>query len=110
MLLGLGPWSKAKCIARLSEAREHWISAATGLALGLFLGLTSVPLSLHFPSRLDALFFALFGPALLTWIVGGVPDLNWPRFEAFFFSLIGSVCLIGIGMSLRIALMSVPLR
>jgi hypothetical protein len=110
MLLGVGPWSKAKCIARLSEAREHWIFAGTGLAIGAFVGITSIPLSLHLPNRLDAFLYAIFGSALLIWLVGGIPDLKWPRFEAFFFGLIVSVYLIGIGMSLRLALTSVPLR
>ncbi len=104
MWLGLGPWSKAKCIARLSEARMHWMSAGTGLALGLFVGVTDIPASLHFPNRLDALLYAFFGSALLIWLVGGVPDLKWPRFEAFFFSLIVGVYLIGIGVSFRLAL------
>jgi hypothetical protein len=110
MFLGMGPWGKARCIARLGEARKHWISAATGLALGLFVGLTSISLSLHFPGRLDALLYALISPALLILIVGGVPDLKWPRFEALFFSLLFGVYLIAVGMSLRIALTTVPSR
>jgi len=109
-MLGVGPWSKARCIARLSEARMHWILAGTGLAIGVFIGITSIPLSLHLPNRLDAFLYALSSSALLIWIVGGVSDLNWPRFEALFFGAIGGVYLIGIGMSLRLALTGVPLH
>jgi hypothetical protein len=82
----------------------HWISAGAGLALGLFVGVVDIPPALHFPNRLDALLYAFFGSALLVWIVGGVPDLRWPRFEAFFFSLIVGVYLAGIGVSIRLAL------
>jgi len=97
MWLGLGPWSNARIVARLAEARLHWISAGAGLALGLFIGLADIPMPLQLLNRLDALLYAVLGSALLVWIVGGVTDLKWPRFEAFFFSLVSSVYFAGVG-------------
>jgi hypothetical protein len=110
MFLGMGPWSKARCIARLNEARMHWIAAGTGLTIGVLVVMTSIPISIHFANRLNALLYAIFCSVLLILIVGGSYDLKWPRFEAFFFGLIGGVYFIGIGDCLRLAVTSVPLR
>jgi hypothetical protein len=104
MLAGLTTWSKARCFARLSEARVHWVSSGIGFALGLFVGTTAIPL--HHPPqhRLEALLFTVFYSVILIWLVGGIPYMNSPRFEAFFLSLIGGVYFIAIGTTLTLAL------